>query len=1734
MDLEKLELVFDFNLDKIQVAADKVKPYVDKMVGTIEKRTKSGSDSIEKNMDITKDISKMTKAIEEMSVKISKQMSSIESSAEKGATGMSRGLSKGFRRAKVESGTEVDAIMKNIDSKMKQARAAQEKLAYLRTQKSSVRSARNPEAQIRYDEQILRAEVAVGRFQGQAQKMAQSLQNEFKVIPQELSNITKAMAENESKIERMRNRIKSLNETYNSQKMPTGSFTDGWKQTDTKASLETQEKLSKQSEAMNKAIKKNDALTQAYANLEDRLKSVTPAVHNLNTELGDPKGYNASGNGIKKVGAFFTNSKIKIGAFFDRFKRGNREMQRSGPKMVTPLHGMNKMLGSFTRRLLIAGLAYKAFSGAASYMGQAVRTNQRFADSLNAVKVNLATAFNPIYEAIMPALIIFIEWLAKATAYLASFIATLFGTTFSAAKKSAEALNNNINDMNDTGSAADKNAKKIKKMQNALMGFDEINTLSFGDDPKDDKLPKNKGPQGNGLNFNIPDPKIPEWVNTFADKVKNILKRLFDPMKAAWNNQGQRVIDAWKYALGEVGGLIGAIGRSFMEVWENGTGQRFIENLLILLADVLYIIGDIAGAFRRAWEDNGRGTALIQSIFNLWNGILELLHEIAESFRETWNDGTGERIAGHILEIFTNINNTVGSLADCFKEVWTEGNTGTEIFKIILGTIEHILGNINDMSAATKEWADNLNLSPALNGIKNLFKSMSPIIKKVGDLFSFIYREGLLPIAKWALESAFPAVLDVISAAFDVLNSVIEALQPTAKLLWDTFLAPIAKWTGGAFVKALELIASGLRGVSDFIDKHQVGFSNFVVGFATFFGVLKGIMAIKTVIGVVSGIFTALSAAGGIAGLFSTLGGAIGTVVAFLGGPITLAVAGAVAAGVLLWKNWDTVKEKAGQLGKWVGEKWDGIKEGTKNAWGKVKDYVSGGSDEAKKNAEKNFGELEINSSSVFGNVFTEAKENWPKISKQISDKANEAKVNATDKFNELKNNASNRFEDIRSAASDKFNKTKDTITSNTRNAWNTASGHFNNLKNNAKDRFEDIRNNAKSRFEEVRTDITSKSNLAKDNAISAYRNMRNNMNTFMGHIKTNSQEGFEKVTGWAAGLGEKIAEGLTGGVDAIKKAAKKMAQGLVDVLGKGVNGTIGGVNWVLDKVGSDMELAEWKVPKYGRGTLNHPGGPAIVNDAPGSTFREAYELPDGSRGIFPNQKNLMVDLPKNAKVLNARSTAQQYNVPKYAGGVGRWMKDKWETGKKFVGDVWDLANDPEKLVKKAIGQFTNLKDALEPGFSIAQGAISKASTGAIDMVKNALSFGGDASGNDEGYNGSANFGGLRRTSGFGSRIHPVTGQRSFHGGVDFAGGQGIGHPIHAQQPGNVTHAGPTGGSYGTMVKAARGAYEYIYAHLSKALVKKGDNISAGQKIGLMGNTGRSTGPHLHYEVRKNGKAVDPFASIQSSGSVFGNPSEKTNSLFRPNVAKWEPTIKQALSRNGLPTNATYTNAWLRQVQTESGGNEKAIQGNIGDINNRTGDLAKGLLQTISATFNAYKHNGHGNVFKGLDNSLAAINYAKRRYGAENMLNVIGRGRGYANGGLIKKEHMAMVGEGNKPELVVPLTKPARALELMGQALDYMGMDLGSLSMPEVFDTPYEDISINNVNSSNQRGFEAPNPISDKISTEIKNLITEVSGDSNPQDANVILQINETEIGRVIIKAINKITKQTGTSQIIL
>jgi len=112
------------------------------------------------------------------------------------------------------------------------------------------------------------------------------------------------------------------------------------------------------------------------------------------------------------------------------------------------------------------------------------------------------------------------------------------------------------------------------------------------------------------------------------------------------------------------------------------------------------------------------------------------------------------------------------------------------------------------------------------------------------------------------------------------------------------------------------------------------------------------------------------------------------------------------------------------------------------------------------------------------------------------------------------------------------------------------------------------------------------------------------------------------------------------------------------------------------------------------------------------------------------------------------------------------------------------------------------------------------------------------------------------RSSSFGWRIDPFRGTKAFHEGLDFTARTGT--PIRAAADGIVTTSSKTS-AYGNLVKLNHGAgLETRYAHASKLLVKVGERVVKGQKIALVGSTGRSTGPHLHYEIRLNGHALDP------------------------------------------------------------------------------------------------------------------------------------------------------------------------------------------------------------------------------------------------------------------------------------
>ncbi|MGX9821686.1 phage tail protein [Lactococcus lactis] len=1560
MELETLEVLLDVNTARVQASLDKIMPNIESAMSKIQNITGKSMKKTEDNLNIDKGATQFGKQLEKMNQTFEKMMGHLESSSKKSSESIGNNLSTGFKKARPKVSKEIDAMLNEINAKMGQAKAAQEKVAYLKSQRQSSSAKGDGGQTVKYDDQIARAQASMVKYQDQAKSLARSMKTEFDAVPSSLERIAKVMDANEAKYYTMRESVRALQKEYQYQLKPVGSFDKGFKNVDTPDSLKTAQKMQAQSDKMQKLASSNDVLQKEYQRTEERAESLRKAIGRINSVLSQSSmatgtaaaGASMTGSGLKqseravsKYGGVFNrmSNSISHGAggignglknsfgildkFGNLFSRNSNKVTQGTRSMSM---GNNAFLQSM-KYLLPSLIVYQLIGGAISKLAggmmSALKTNDQFSNSLNQIKVNLMTAFYPIYNAILPAINAMMSAIATLTGQLASFIAGLFGTTYQAAKQGASGLYDNVQAMNDTGSSATKAKDKVDKLQRSLMGFDEINRIGLQD--KTDDTDKGQDTKAPGIDFGAAtgNYSTPKWMKD----MQALLKDFFKPFQDAWKNQGQKVIDAWKYALGEVIGLATAIGKSFMEVWTNGTGQKFIENLLILLADVLNIIGDIAKAFKDAWNEDGRGTTLIQTIFNMFNSILELLHSIAGAFRDAWNDGTGEAIAANLLEIFTNIFKAVGNIADQLKKAWDQGGAGKEIFSIILGIINNLLTHINNMAKATADWAKTLDFTPLLNGIKKLLESIQPLSDNIGAGLEWFYKNVLLPLAGFTIQDLIPAFLQALGGAIDFVNGVIEALKPAFKFFWDSFLKPIAEWTGGVIVDVLKGLGDVLSTIGDWLSEHGEGFSNFVIALGAFAAAIKIIGAIGTVVEVLSGIFAFLGSIGGLGGVLSAVGTAIGGIVSILGGPITIAIAAAIAVGVLLYKNWDEIKEAAANLGKWIGEKWDSIKKATGDAWDNVKKATSDKWNEAKKSI-----------SDTADSIGTKVSTKWDEIKKGTGDAWDNVKKWTSDKWNDTKKSVHDTADSIGTKVSTKWNEIK----SGTGNAWDN-----------------------------VKTSVSNAANTAKTNASNAWSSMKDKMGGYANSIKSTAKGAFDNVASWASDMGKKIGKGLENGVNAVKRGAAAIGNGIAGVIGSAVNGVIDGINWVLGKVGSGNRLGHWSVPRYANGTEGHPGGPALVNDGSGSQWQEMYRTPDGKTGLFPKVRNLMVDLPKGTQVLSGAKTAKAMSgMPAYANGIGDWMGEKWNQAKEMVGDIWDYATHPEKILNIAISKFTNLSQAVEPALSIATGGISTMANGAMGMIEKAFSEGSES---------------------------------------------------------------PSG-----------------------------------------------TG-----------------------------------------VERWRPVIKKALSMNGVSTSENYVNAWLRQVQSESGGNEKAVQGGYTDVNTLSGDLAKGLLQTISATFNANKFPGHGNIFNGYDNALAAIHYALGRYGDPGMLQVIGHGHGYAKGTpYVPEDQLAMIHEG---EMVVPAKyNPYNSIS------DFKSFE--TLQLPEMFTDKPTDYS----NSGNFGGGQDVSSyglanmngsLTNAIMLLVQSLGAQASQTSN---GDIVINIGGREFGRIAVSEINKYHQQLGYTEL--
>lgn len=518
---------------------------------------------------------------------------------------------------------------------------------------------------------------------------------------------------------------------------------------------------------------------------------------------------------------------------------------------------------------------------------------------------------------------------------------------------------------------------------------------------------------------------------------------------------------------------------------------------------------------------------------------------------------------------------------------------------------------------------------------------------------------------------------------------------------------------------------------------------------------------------------------------------------------------------------------------------------------------------------------------------------------------------------------------------------------------------------------------------------------------------------------------GIDTVFNWIKGLPKRLGKAISDGAHFVKDAFKGMFNAALKAVGGPVNAIIGGANWVLEKLGAD-KLPEWDVPKYARGTDGHPGGPMMVNDGRGA---EAVISPNGNV-MIPQGRNVTMWGAPGTHVIPAEETAMMLGKkrPKYRykkgtgffGALGNmaskswdWVKDKAKGLGDLVGDVWDFVSNPLDLVKKVLGNVVDLSSLVKYPLDVAKGIVKKATDALVSKVTELFSA-GDL---DTGISGMQ--GVYKYLANVAQQV-----MRKFPGFVATSGYRPGDPYSHGKRNAiDIALPGVTGGSP-KYTEAANYAFDKFKNQIGYVITNGKVRDRSGQSGTGVHDDWRPWPDGDHYDhVHLNG-VRDPQGGVVGSGDSVGGSG----------VARWRNIAIQALKMEGQysPSNL---NALLHQMTTESNGNPKAI--NLWDPNAMKGTPSKGLMQVIDPTFRAYARPGFNkNIYDPLSNILASIRYTLATYGS---LVAGWRGVGYENGGLITRQHLAMVGEGNKPEMVIPLTNQARAVQLILQALSFLG-----------------------------------------------------------------------------------------------
>ncbi|MDT2829770.1 tape measure protein [Vagococcus carniphilus] len=1139
---------------------------------------------------------------------------------------------------------------------------------------------------------------------------------------------------------------------------------------------------------------------------------------------------------------------------------------------------------------------------------------------------------------------------------------------------------------------------------------------------------------------------------------------------------------------------------------------------------VTAIIGLVAGIMY-LWKTN---ESFRNAVINIWNGIVDVFSKASESVKKAW-DG----VSSFFTNLWKSISDGVTTHINNVKAKWQGMKDWfSNLWKGMLDAPNKAMSSIQDKWSSFKDWFKDLG-----NGIKDSFisswnqivKIFAPYVQKILaifkpmiDFFSDSWESiKIITAASWEIIKAVIAapllfIINLVTGNFsqmgqdmqliwdtilesvsfiwqaikDILLGYVTAIYETAINIWNAFTSSVTNIWNNMLLQA-SLIWSEIKlfFVNLWIDiksnaiQMWIDFKYAVT--QTWIDIKYGAIEIwtnlknwffNTVDAIVSGVInswesmkqwtidTLNAMVEGVKTVWSNFTRSVDETVESVKNIFNkladidlLEMGKAIIDGFIkgLKQKWEDGKEFIGGIGDWIREHKGPIEYDRKLLIPAGKAIMTGlknGLVNGFKAVEKTVNTMGPAISKTFGtaqSVFNVAE---PIVNNQTQTSGIQSEMNLGTQFTDvLLNDVPEVFNigsELGSAVSDGI----DSTAIETNQSGNNLMTMLNTVLSKY---FPQMSQTGKSLLQNVINGFSSLFALAQGRAFNIGQLMVANVNKHQNNMRN-------------AGLSlmNSLATGIKNGQGVIQSAIRNINGEMLNGISKGINGVLTGVNFVLIEVGSDRKLPSWKIPAYAKGTDGHPfNGPALVNDARDSNWQEAYQTPDGRVGLFPRIKNLIANLPKGTKVMSGRTVAKMNGLPAYKDGIGDF-------------DIVDLLDGPDAF-KSFIDKRVNFDGVKEPWLNMSQSATKLMTGEAFGLVKSEMdkffshgTFDGAMNANnvyqylvDVAQKLMGKFPGLTVTSGY------RPGDPYYHG---------------KHQALDLAYPGVVGDSrYKTIA-------DYAFNKFPKQI---GYVITLGKvrdRLGLSG-TG-SSGSWVNWPDNDHFDHIH-LNGAMGSGDIFTGSGD-TGGMG--GVERWRSLAIKALKMEGQYSSSNL-NAMMNQIRTESGGNPRAI--NNWDINAINGDPSKGLLQVIGSTFRAHARAPFNkDIYDPLSNMLASIRYAVSRYGS---LTAAYRGVGYENGGLITKDGLYRAGEGNKAEMVIPLTKPKRAMELIMQSLKYMGMSGMEFisNIPNVASNLMTNISdkLNSVKS-----FSLDN-LFDSVAEQLGTLTINVLGGSNLDSSNTDL-----------------------------